>query len=511
MATTIVAAIPLLLLLVALARIGVFVPFAAVGFLVLLGLALGDVRVGLLASVIVTPLIPAPLSFRLGPFAFGASRLLGFALIVGWIAALSRPRGPLIRRTAVDPGLWFLLFAYLLSLAVNSAHISEALFGESLQRVLIIGVDYFLYFIAVVSILAADRRLIHTTLRVLSLTIFATALVGLFERVSGENIFSVLGPLYPPGFRSYVDTLAAASSDTRGGFERVQSTFVGPNQFGAALVMGLPVMLHLSAVALTRRGSRFWIAAAGSCVLASLFTASRSVVVGMALVVMIYGVSTARLRVTKVRLAALVLVMGLGLAVNPTVRATFQVYFSGLVGFQERSVQGRLADYEHVFRQLERTPIAGSGPSTWSAGVPEEIVGDRSGEPAAIVLDNSYLVLLAELGIVGLLALSGLLWGAVAVGMRGLRRTRDSEARSLRAAMLAVVTWFAVANVMFDELAFFENSRMYFTLLAVMVVASGSYRSLRPPGLTLRWLPGSASRRARSSTVGPSTEEGVTP
>lgn len=502
---------PVLLLLVALARIGVFVPIGFVGFLAALVLAVGNLRVALLACVIMTPLMPAPLSFAVGPFSFGIARLLGFALIGGWIAALSRPKGPLLRRTAIDPGLWFLLFAYLLSFAVNSPSLSPAHFDGALQRVLIIGIDYFLYFLAVVSILAADRRLISATLNALGVTIFATAVIGLFERVTHQNIFSFLGPLYPGGFRSYVDALAAASSDSRGGFERVQSTFVGPNQFGAALVMGLPIMLHLSAVAVRRSISRFWMVAAATCVFVSLFTASRSVLVGIAMVLVIYGWATARLRVTKVRIAGILAALVIGLAFNPTVRVTFEVYFTGLFGFQERSVEGRLVDYENVFHQLESTPIAGSGPNTWAAGAPpEQRVNDPSQDQYG-VLDNSYLVILAELGMVGFVALLALLLGAVAVAMRGLRRAVNAEERSLRGAMVAVMVWFAAANFMFDELAFFEISRMYFTLLAVMVVASGSYRSLRPPGLSLRLLPGSARRAARSSSVDASTRGLRTP
>jgi O-antigen ligase len=495
----ILSAFPLLLGLVLLGRVGGFVPFGFVTVLLAVVWSVGNLRFGVIATVVLTLLIPTPLSFPVGPFTIGIPRLIGFATIVGWVAALSRERGPLVRRSSVDGAIAFVMFSYLLSLTVNSPSISGPLFGSAIQRVLVLGIDYFLFFVVAISVLGAGRRHLDLALRVVGGTIVLTALIGLYERASGTNVFDLLGPLYPSGFRTFVAALADASVETRGGVERIQSTFVGPNQFGAVLVMGVPVLLHLSATVGSRLASRIWLIGAGLCVFASIFTASRSVLVGMATVFVVYGVATARVKVTRTRVAAAFLVVVAGLAFNPAVRATFQVYFTGLGGFEERSVEGRIVDYRNVFDQLEETPIAGSGPGTWATGNLVESGRVDPDDPAQAIIDNTYLVTLAELGIVGFFAIVAFMWGSVYVGWRAVRRARAPAERSLRAALFCAVLWFAIANAMFDMLAFFDNSRLYLFLLASLLTAGGEVKALRRP--LVPWAPGANTHPAPTSTL----------
>lgn len=480
-----VVVFPILLGLSALFRVGEFVPIGAAVFAVIALWSAGNQRGGLIAALTLTLLIPEPLALELGPFKVGAGRAVVFAFIAGWLVSLSRADGPHLRRTAVDVPILAVLFAYVLSLTANSPQIDAILLSNAVQRVLVFFVDYFLFFFAAASVLGAGRKHLEAVLRAIALVVVFIAFVGLIERFTGRNVFTLLGPAFPGGFRQYVNALAEGGLEVRGGVQRVRATLVGPNQFGAVVVMAVPLMLHFSAVAVTKRATRLYLLGAGMCVFASLFTASRSVILGMVTVFAIYGVATARVKVTRQRVGAVVLLGVLALAFNPTVRTTMSVYFRGLASLEESSARGRVADYQNVYRQLETTPFAGSGPGTWDEVFLLQSDRIDASDPAQSIIDNTYLVVLAELGLVGFVAVLGLVLGAVAVAIRGVIRAPDDYERSLRAALLASVSWFFVGNLLFDMLAFRAVSQMYFVLLAATVLTAGATRAYLPPDISL--------------------------
>ena len=96
------------------------------------------------------------------------------------------------------------------------------------------------------------------------------------------------------------------------------------------------------------------------------------------------------------------------------------------------------------------------------------------------VLDNVFLGALAERGAVGLLSMLALLFAGIGLGIRSVRRARDPTDRSLRAALLAAATLFAVLCLFFDMFSFPGPTRLYLVLLAALVVEAGATRVVLP-------------------------------
>src|SRR5205807_6329283 len=114
-----------------------------------------------------------------------------------------------------------------------------------------------------------------------------------------------------------------------------------------------------------RRRRAFYAGGALLCAFAVLFTASRGVYIAFALAVLIYFVASGRVAVTRVRALAVFALFAVIIATSPGIRQTMSTYFLGLFEQKERSIKGRLTDYDNVLRQFDKTPAAGSGPATW--------------------------------------------------------------------------------------------------------------------------------------------------
>lgn len=472
---------PVLAILAGLAQIGPFVPVATVIGAVIIGRAIGNPRFGLTCTVVLGLLIPVPLAFGLGPFHLTFARIVGYAFIAGWIGALSRKDGPLPRRTSLDWAFALLLFSYLLSLTVNSPSLAAIDFRPALQATSVTGIDQIVFFYAAVSILAAGGRHRDRVLQITALVIAAIAVAGIFEWLTGNNIFNLLGPLFPNGFRAQLNAISKAAGDQqqRGAFHRARATFEGPNQFGAAVVLALPLLLHYWS---TTKRQIFGLGAL-VCTFAAITTISRSAFIGLVVVMLVYFAASGTVQLNRVRVIGVALVLVIAAAANPSLRATLVFYFKDVTGGQQRTVQGRLSDYENVGHQFVKTPVAGSGPGTWRPEALKRPFNTKVQDPddrAQQVLDNVFLSTLAERGAIGLFGLLAVLLGAIGIAVRGVRRARAPADRSLRAALLAGMILYAVLCAFFDMLSFAGPTTLYFVLVAAVVVEAGATRVVLP-------------------------------
>lgn len=467
-------------------QIGPLVPVALVAFSVLTMRAVANPRFGLLASLVASLTIPVQLSFRVGPLALSPGRLLGFAFLIGWLAALSRRRGPELHRTALDVGVGALFLAFGLSMVANSAAMSELAFGEAVRKLLVFVIDYFAFFYATVSVIVAGRRHLVLALHVAALATIGVAVLGVLEQLSGRNVFTFLEPVLPFNLAEYIRVIAENSVLTRGAVVRVRSTFEGPHAFGAVLTMGLPLVLHFWTVSTNRR-RWFYLVGVTLVALAAMATASRGVYVAFSLSLLAYATAAGWVKASRRRVLALVFVVAILAGSNADLRASMSLYFRGLVTLEERSVQGRLADYTNVAQQLDQSPIAGSGPGTWELRATRR--GDNplvdKDDPEDIVLDNYYLMVLAELGLLGLFAFIVIIVGGVLLGWRAVLRAVGPADRSLAAAVFASTLGFAVLSFVFDMFAFNGPVRFYFVILAAAVVLSGAERRVPRAALLL--------------------------
>ena len=172
---------------------------------------------------------------------------------------------------------------------------------------------------------------------------------------------------------------------------------------------------------------------------------SRSAFLGLAVVLAILLPSWPRSR----RVVALMAV-GAGLAavyvMLPGVLGTMLRLFTGIS--EDGSARSRTDSYALAFEFIRQHPVFGRGLSTFL--------------PSYRILDNQYLGLLIEAGIVGLVAFLALLVTALVVALRLSRTLPDPSDRSLARSLMATIACAALSCVTFDAFGFPQVSGMLF-------------------------------------------------
>lgn len=459
-------------------------PGAPLGLLVGAGLlvwAASSPRFGLTASVVTALLVPLPLAFRIGSFSLTIGRLVGFAFLIGWLASLSRPDGPVVRRTGFEVGMFAFALAALVSLLVNSSHLDNGTVTSSIRGLLVLVVDYFAFFYAAVSVLRAARHHLDRVLRIVSgLVVFMSGL-GLIEKLTGRNVFAYVAPGLPGSAKAYVASLAANATQVRGGQLRIQSTTEGPNELGAVLVMTLPLILHYSAQARTPARRLAWMASALLCLVAGIFTESRSVLIGFGLDLAVYGLCMLRSHLSLRRVLAILAASAAAFFIFPHARASVLGAVTTAVQGHDTSVSGRQFQANAIVQIFEHSPAFGQGPETLS-----ENALIKSGATVHITTDNYYLATLGEEGLFGLLGLVIIIGGSLMVGIRLVRTRLSASDRSLASALLAAMAGWALLTYLFDSLAFYAPSKLWLLLLAALVaMGSMDFRGQTEPSVAV--------------------------
>lgn len=257
-----------------------------------------------------------------------------------------------------------------------------------------------------------------------------------------------------PGLVTNGDLIGVAG---RGDLNRVAGTAGHYIEFGVLLALLAPLALHYGYYSPTRPRRAYYNALAAFLVLASFYSVSRSAVVAL-LVAVTFAVTGWSWR-RKVNMAVLGLVFLVVVrAVQPGLLGTLRSLFSNIGN--DPSIEGRTKDYEVVAPLIAERPWFGRGPGTYSP------VQD-------VLLDNQWLNVLITTGIVGVVALAGLLATAVALAGRVGRWGVLEEDRDLGRALAAVVIAAGVISLTFDSLSF---STFAVTLFVALGAAAALWR-----------------------------------
>jgi O-antigen ligase len=234
-------------------------------------------------------------------------------------------------------------------------------------------------------------------------------------------------------------------------------------------------------------GQRRWLVAAGILALGALTTLSRTGIVMLVVVVLVFLWLRPRetRRLWPLIVPALCVVY---LALPNTLGSFYAAFFpkGGLVAQQSQIVagnentgDGRLADIGPSLSEAMRTPIFGQG---FGSRVTDRNSAADMNIPLARILDNQWLGTLLETGFVGAL---GLLWLLTRAIRRMARIARDDEGDDgwLATALAASTSAFAIGMLTFDALGFVQV-----TILLFIVLALGSVLA------QLRRTPGDAPR-----------------
>jgi O-antigen ligase len=348
------------------------------------------------------------------------------------------PTGPHPVRTAllVVIGCFLVSYVVAMSRAIDSAESATADIGMisvfSWAGILLVAHD---------GIPSRDR--LDVLVRRVVLAGGAVATLGLVQFVTGQ---AWVDRLSIPGL-SLNTTLVGVME--RNGFNRPGGTAIHPIEFGAVITMILPLAINTALTDRTRDAIRRWypVAAIGLAVALSI---SRSAI--LSAVVALVVVASAWTPAVRRRAAVITAgFLGAVFLSVPGLLGTVTGLFTGIG--DDSSAQSRTGSYAIAMEFIERSPLFGRGFSTFL--------------PKYRILDNQYLGLAIEVGLVGLLAVLALFVTGALCARRIRVVGRDERTRQLGQALAAAICAGAAGLALYDGFGFPMASGTHFLMLGL--------------------------------------------
>jgi O-antigen ligase len=411
--------------------------------------------VGLISTLIVVVMfipirrytIPGGLPFQLEPY-----RLLVATLVIGWVCALLVDRRVALRPTGLRVPIALLLVAVLGSLVVNPGNVALA------QPVVIKSLTFLLSFLLVLMLIVS---VVHTRAavdRLLAVLVGCGGVVAFFaviEARTGANVFNNLNRVFP-----FLELSGLPETPERGGRARVFASAQHSIALSSMLVMLVPLAAYLA----VRTGRKWWWAVAALMLVAAVSTVSRTGIVMLGVIMLVFVFLRPRdaRRAIPIAIPVLVVIHLLTPGAIGGIKSAFMPS-GGLLAEQQaeagRYGSGRVADLTPAFDEAGESPILGQGYATRTV---------EEGRVAAI-LDDQWLGLLLETGIVGVfawLAIFGVTIGRLWGGARG----DPSDTGLLQTSLAASLMAFAFGLLTFDGFAFVQVTYVMFILIALSCV-----------------------------------------
>ncbi|MFD6231224.1 O-antigen ligase family protein [Streptomyces sp. NPDC060232] len=371
-----------------------------------------------------------------------------FWYLATWLAGRIRPAaGTRLPRVA----LW------LLAVSVLASYIANA--GRGSVRKELLGADRgliaLLVWVSLVVLVSAgiqDRARLDVLMRRAVVMGAVVAAVGFYDFFTATNIADSISI---PGLTSGVPQITTLD---RGAFTRPRSTTAQPLEFGGMLALLLPFAVQ-QAFDPVRRHLRAWrrwgpVALMGG---ALPLTVSRTSIIG-ALIVVLVMVPRWKPQRRWTAIGVLVGAVACFKVVVPGLIGTITALFASFLSNSDSSTQARTVKYSAIVPYLDERPLFGRGLGTF---LPE----------LYFFTDNQYMLTLAEMGLLGLLALLFLFLTGIHQG-GAIRRLAVGESdRELGQAFFASAVVALVVSATFDALSFPMFAGMFFLTIA----AGGSY------------------------------------
>lgn len=273
------------------------------------------------------------------------------------------------------------------------------------------------------------------------------AALGIAQFVTRSTLLDVFRML--PGF-----TLGEAWVADRGGVARVPGTAIHALEYATVLNAALPLVIALAVTqgfrARSWAGRHLWWVAVVLIALAAILGVSRSATVGFAVAcaTMLPALpGRYRLAVTAgfVFLAAAAVVVVPGLY-----RTTLQLFVGAGT---DPSTQSRTGALERAPEFIGESPLVGVGFGTFL--------------PRYYIVDNQWVLIAVELGLVGLMVFLSLLLAAVWSAVSSRKRSADADTRTLGYALAAAVVNVGVLFAFFDGMSFPMSAGMLIVLVSL--------------------------------------------
>lgn len=298
-----------------------------------------------------------------------------------------------------------------------------------------------------IALIAADgiqtRERLRTFLRRIVLAGALMAALGLAQFWTGQSLIDWISL---PGFA--VDS-SLSGVEGRGGFIRPQGMAAHPLEYGVVLCLSLPIAISLAITETQRTMFLRWLPAA-VIMFASMLSVSRSALLGVLAGILVLSPRWS----PQVRLYAVLAAAGLGAIMYsavPGMAGTLKGMFLGVA--DDSSTASRTNSYAAAFEIAQRSPFLGRGFSTFL--------------PQYLILDNQFLGLLIELGVLGLAAFLVLVAMSIIIPWTTTGRSADAGLRQLGSAVSASVAATALTFAFFDGLGFPMSAGLMFMMFGV--------------------------------------------
>jgi O-antigen ligase len=384
--------------------------------------------------------------------------IIGLLALVLWIGAqMNRTYSTLTPAQPIRGAMFAFLLLVLISYAVATVRPIESLELNAADRGLLLTASWVgLVLLSGDGLRGVER--IESTLRLLVFTGAVAAVVGIAQFITGNPLVDVI---QIPGLSANNDL---TSIYNREGFTRAAGTSTHPIEFGVILAMILPIALHFALSDTSRHRLVRWVPVAAIAFAVPL-TVSRSAIVGVivALFVVLPTWTAGRRRIAYVTIATFLVVIYVTI---PGMIGTLTKLFTGIS--TDSSARSRTDSYALAFDFVQRSPLFGRGFSTFL--------------PEYRILDNLYLGLLIEVGVVGTVALLAVFSVAIVSGIRARRLTSDPTARSLAQALVAMTAAGALSFATFDAFGFPQAAGLMFLSVGMIGALSNSLKQKDQPG-----------------------------
>jgi hypothetical protein len=391
--------------------------------------------------------------FQLEPYRAVAGLILAL-----WIAALMIDHRVRIRGTKFEPQILTIVLVTLASIVANVNRI----YALGVQTIVLKGITFFLALILIVYFMASVIRTREELDFVVKVLVIGGAILSFFallEFNTGFNVFDHLNRVFP---FLRIEYTGYHTIEVRGGKARVIGSSQHPIAYGAMLTMLAPLAIYLA----RRTRTRFWWAAAVLLVLGSLATISRTGIV-MIIVILVMYARTFPGSVKRLWPLLVPAILVIHFALPGSLGTLWGSFFpkGGIVAQQEQgtgaSGSGRLTHIGPGISEAMQTPLFGQGYST-------RVIDVLSPLRNAPILDNQWLGTLLETGLLGTAAW---IWLFVSFTRRMMRRARedvDSPDAWLYAALGSAVASFAWGMTFYDAFSFIQT-----TFVALLLIVLG--------------------------------------
>ena len=411
------------------------------------------------ALLVVSFLIPArryTLSSNL-PFQLEPYRVAAGAVFLCWISsALVDPRVRL-RHTPFDRPFCAVLLVSMISLAVNVGHATSVAPFVLKQLMFFASLCLLVYFIT--SVLAGRPDMVLTIAKLLVCLGVFLSISAIVEARTGENIFLHIDRVVPVLQQGKIYK-EGISTDARGAAHRAFGAAQHPIEFGAIIVMLMPLALALGGAT----GQRRWWLASALMAPAMVGALSRTVV-PMIVVAIIFGIWTRR-EIVRLWPALIPLIVAIHFAVPGALGTLTKAFFpeQGLIADQQAGYVGgsRFGTFGPVFYgEFVPHPVFGVGFSTRVTTSDDPTV-----EMNAPNVDDQWLSILLETGVVGFTAMLWLLFRIIK--RCGQSARIDYTARGwILAGITSAIGAYAVGMLTFNSFAFVQVTLLFATLVGM--------------------------------------------